>query len=63
MKQSEIYALNEANGWFHRVGKEKRFYHTEYILESFDRKNLVTYNNIRMWMFWRRKFDCFKTIC
>ena len=44
MKQSDVYALEEANNWYNRVGKEKRFYHAEYILDIFSRRNLCRYD-------------------
>jgi hypothetical protein len=48
MKQSEIYALSEANQWFERVGKNKRFYHPEYILNVFDREQLSNYDILEL---------------
>lgn len=63
MKQSEVYALKEANSWFNRVGKTKRFYHPEYILQAFDRQKLCSFDILECGCSGGGEFNGIKTIC
>jgi SAM-dependent methyltransferase len=48
MKQSEIYAKNEANAWFNRVDQSKKSFHANYILKTFNEQRLKGSNILEL---------------